>query len=192
VDYYGAHESGRFTESAPPGEGFLASVAVDWEASTAPVEEYGVRRPVLRTGLLLSSRGGTLPRVLLPYRLFVGGPFGSGKQWWSWIHLQDLVRALRFVVENEEADGPINAVTPDTVQNSTFGKTLARILGRPHYFPVPGFAFRAALGDVAALVLEGRYVVPARLQEMGFEFQFPTLEEALSDLLRRNEPSSSD
>jgi len=187
TDYYPAHESGRFTESDPPGEGFLSSVVVDWEASTAPVEEYGVRRPVLRTGVVLSTKGGMLPRVLLPYRLFVGGPFGAGRQWWSWIHLEDLVRVIRFVVERPEAHGPINAVAPESAQNSTFGKTVARVLGRPHYFPLPAFAMRLALGEVASLVLEGRHVVPERLQAMGFEFRFPTLEAALRDLLHPEE-----
>lgn len=186
VDYYGAHESGRFTESAPPGDSFLASVVVDWEASTAPVEEYGVRRPVLRSGVVLSTRRGMLPRVLFPYRLFVGGPLGSGRQWWSWIHLDDQVGAIRFAIEKAEAHGPINVAAPESVQNSAFGKTVARVLGRPHYFPVPGFALRAALGEVAILVLEGRHVVPERLQQMGFEFRFPTLEAALSDLLERH------
>lgn len=187
TDYYPAHESGRFTEADPPGEGFLSGVVVDWESSTAAVEEVGVRRPILRTGVVLSTQGGMLPRVLLPYRLFVGGPFGSGRQWWSWIHIEDLVRAIRFVVEHSEAHGPINVVAPESAQNSTFGKTVARVLGRPHYFPVPAIAMRAALGEVAALVLEGRYVVPERLQAMGFDFRFPTLEAALRDLLHSKE-----
>lgn len=187
IDYYGAHESGRFTESDPPGDGFLASVVLDWEASTAPVEEYGVRRPVLRSGVVLSTQGGILPRVLLPYRLFVGGPLGPGRQWWSWIHLDDLVRAIRFAIETPDAHGAINAVAPESVPNREFGKTVARVVGRPHYFPVPALALRAALGEVAALVLDGRYVVPKRLQEMGFEFKFPTLESALRDLIGRGQ-----
>ncbi len=187
TDYYPAQESGRFTEAEPPGEGFLSSVVVDWEGSTAAVEEVGVRRPVLRAGAVLSTQGGMLPRVLLPYRLFVGGPFGAGRQWWSWIHPDDLVRAIRFVVEQPEAHGPINAVAPENVQNREFGRTVARVLGRPHYFPLPAFAMRLALGEVARLVLKGRYVVPERLQEMGFVFHFPTLEPALRDLLHRKE-----
>jgi uncharacterized protein (TIGR01777 family) len=185
TDYYGNHDSGRFTESDPPGDSFLASVAVDWEASTTPVEDYGVRRPVLRSGAVLTTQGGMLTRVLFPYRFFVGGPLGSGRQWWSWIHLDDLVRAIRFAVEQPGAHGPINVVAPENLQNRDFGKTVARVLGRPHYFPIPGLALRAALGEVATLVLDGRYVIPKRLQEMGFEFQFPTLEAALRDLIQR-------
>jgi uncharacterized protein (TIGR01777 family) len=147
------------------------------------VKEEGVRHVITRSGLVLSPKGGTLPRVLLPYRLFVGGPFGSGKQWWSWIHLEDEVRAIRFLIEQPEAQGAFNLVAPQPVQNQTFGKTLGRVLGRPHYFPVPGFALRFALGEVASLVLGGQRVAPHRLLEMGFQFSFPTLEEALRDLL---------
>jgi uncharacterized protein (TIGR01777 family) len=183
IDYYGAPENGLITEDYPAGDTFLASVAVDWEASTAPVKEEGVRHVITRSGLVLSPKGGTLPRVLLPYRLFVGGPFGSGKQWWSWIHLEDEVRAIRFLIEQPEAQGAFNLVAPQPVQNQTFGKTLGRVLGRPHYFPVPGFALRFALGEVASLVLGGQRVAPHRLLEMGFQFSFPTLEEALRDLL---------
>lgn len=183
IDYYGVHEGSAITEDHLPGDTFLASVAVDWEASTAAVEEQGVRRAIARSGIVLSPEGGTLPRLTLPYRLFVGGPFGSGKQWWSWIHLQDEVRAIRFLIENAAAAGPFNLVAPQPVQNSTFGKEIGRVLGRPHYFPVPGFALRAALGEVATLVLEGHRVIPERLQQMGFDFRFPTLGEALRDLL---------
>lgn len=183
VGYYGTHENGEITEDYPSGDDFLASVARDWEESTAPVEEHGVRRAIIRTGMVLSTEGGSFPRLVVPYRLFVGGPYGSGRQWWSWIHLQDEVRAIRFLIEHPDAQGPFNLVAPEPVQNRTFGKTLGKVLRRPHYFPMPGFALRTALGEVADVVLKGQRVVPQRLQELGFQFAFPTLEEALRDLL---------
>ncbi|MDT8305228.1 MAG: TIGR01777 family oxidoreductase [Anaerolineae bacterium] len=183
VGYYGTHENGEITEEYPSGDDFLASVARDWEAGTAPVEEHGVRRAIARMGMVLSTEGGSFPRLLLPYRLFVGGPYGSGKQWWSWIHLQDTVRAIRFLIEHPEAHGPFNVVAPEPVQNQTFGRTLGKVLKRPHYLPVPGFALRGVLGEVADVVLKGQRVVPRQLQELGFEFEFPTLEEALRDIL---------
>lgn len=185
VGYYGTHENLKITEDHSLGNDFLASVAHDWEASTAPVEEHGVRRMIIRMGMVLSTEGGSLPRLLLPYRLFVGGPYGSGKQWWSWVHLQDVVRAIRFLIDHPSAHGPFNLVAPEPVQNRTFGRTLGKVLGRPHYIPVPGFALRAALGEVADVVLKGQRVVPQRLQEFGFEFEFPSLEEALHDILKK-------
>jgi uncharacterized protein len=183
VGYYGTHEEGRIAEDHPPGDDFLTSVALDWEASTAPVEEEGVRRVVVRSGVVLTPEGGSLPRLLLPYRLFVGGPYGTGRQWWSWIHLLDEVRAIRFLIERGDAHGAFNLVAPEPVQNQTFGRTLGKVLRRPHYFPIPAFAMRLALGEVADIVLKGQPVVPQRLQKMGFQFCFPTLEEALRDLL---------
>lgn len=185
--YYGTHEGGNITESYPPGDDFLADVSAEWEASTAPVEAQEVRRVLVRTGLVLSAEGGTLPRLLLPYRLFVGGPFGAGRQWWPWIHIADEVHAIRFLLEHEDASGPFNLVAPNPVQNDTFGAALASVLGRPHLVPVPGFALRALLGEVATVVLDGQRAVPERLQELGFDFHFPTLEAALRDLLQKTQ-----
>jgi uncharacterized protein (TIGR01777 family) len=158
---------------------------VQWEASTAPVEALGVRRAIIRTGLVLSTKDSSLPRVMLPYRLFVGGPFGSGQQWWSWIHMTDEVRAIRFLIEQEAAAGPFNLTAPNPVQNSDFGRTLGKVMNRPHYFPVPGFAMRAVFGEVADLVLKGQRVIPERLQQLGFQFEYPQLEAALRDTIQR-------
>jgi uncharacterized protein len=185
VGYYGTHEDGQISEDHPRGNDFLASVASDWEASTVPVEEHGVRRPIIRMGMVLSTEGGSFPRLLLPYRLFAGGPYGSGRQWWSWVHLQDVVRGIRFLIDHPSAHGPFNLVAPEPVQNRTFGRTLGKVLGRPHYLPVPGTALRTALGEVADVVLKGQRVIPQRLTELGFEFEYPRLKEALEDILKK-------
>lgn len=186
IDYYGTSEDEKFTEDHDAGDGFLPNLCVEWEASTAPVETHGVRRAVIRTGLVLSSRDGALPRVILPYKLFAGGRFGSGRQWWSWIHLEDEARAIRFLIENSQADGPYNLTAPNPLTNDEFGRTLARTMGRPHWFPVPGFLMRALFGEVSEVVLEGQRVLPEKLQSQGFSFSFPHLEGALQDVFRRN------
>lgn len=183
IGYYGPRGDEPVDESAAAGNDFLASVAISWEDSSKEVEELGVRRAVIRSGLILSTQEGSLPRVLLPYRLFVGGPFGNGKQWWSWIHLHDEANAIRFLIENKEARGPFNLTAPNPLSNDKFGRTLARVLNRPHLIPIPAFAMRAAFGEVAMVVLSGQRVMPGRLLELGFKFDFPELEPALRHLL---------
>jgi uncharacterized protein (TIGR01777 family) len=185
VGYYGNTGDQEVTENAPPGTDFLASLAAnDWEPSTSAVEEMGVRRAIARSGAVLDEKEGALPRLLLPHRLFVGGPMGSGKQWLPWIHLQDEARAIRFLIENEAASGPFNLVAPTPITNAEFGKAMGRVLGRPSLIPVPGFAMKTAFGDVSNVVLEGQRAVPQRLSEMGFTFRFPEAEGALEDLLK--------
>jgi uncharacterized protein (TIGR01777 family) len=186
IGYYGMHDDETITTSDPPGDDFLAQVCVDWEQSTAPVAGHGVRHVVTRTGLVLSTEDGSLPRIALPIKLFVGGPFGNGKQWWSWIHMRDEVRAIRFLLEHPDATGPYNLVAPNPVRSKTFGRTLARILGRPYLIPVPGFAMRLLFGDVASVILEGQRVLPQRLSQLGFTFDFPEIEAALRDLYDRS------
>ncbi|MGB2908125.1 MAG: TIGR01777 family oxidoreductase [Candidatus Aminicenantaceae bacterium] len=184
VGYYGFGRDEIFTEDCPAGDDFLARLtADDWEPSTAAVEDMGVRRVIVRSGVVLSTELGALPRLLLPYRLFVGGPIGSGKQWLAWIHPYDLSEAIRFLIENEEASGPFNLTAPVPKTNAEFGRTMGRILGRPSLVPLPGFALRLALGEVSSVVLEGQRVLPKNLQDMGFEFRFPDADSALRDLL---------
>lgn len=182
IGYYGTGKD-EVTESDPPGGDFLGETARKWEGVTRPVEKMGVRRAVIRTGIVLSSKGGVLPRLQLPYKLFLGGPLGTGRQWYSWIHVVDEVRAIRFLLENEKAEGPFNLTAPDPKRNDQFGKELGKVMGRPSYLKVPGFLFRLLLGEAAKLVLEGQKVRPARLEELGFEFDYPVLDEALEDLL---------
>ncbi len=183
VGYYGNVSDREVTEDAPPGQDFLAQVCREWEAATASVEELGIRRVILRTGLVLARTGGIMPVMLLPVRLFVGGPLGNGKQALPWIHLADEVAAIRFLLENEAA-GPYNLSAPKPVTQREFTHTAARVLKRPAFFPTPAFALRLMLGEKAQLVLEGQRALPKRLLEAGFEFRFPTLQAALEDLLK--------
>ena len=183
VGIYGPLDETVANEQTPAGSDFLARLAVDWEASTAPVEALGVRRAIARTGVVLTMAGGALPRLVLPYRLFAGGPLGSGRQWVPWIHLADEVAAIRFLIENAEARGPFNLTAPGAATNAEMGRTLGRILGRPSWVPAPASAWRALLGEVADLVLSGQRALPSRLLEAGFRFRFPDLETALRDLL---------
>lgn len=184
VGYYGPREDDTpLTEAAPPGDDFLARVCIDWEASTTPVEALGVRRAILRTGVVLSPHGGALPLMALPVRLFVGGQLGSGRQWVPWIHIADEVAAIRFLLERDDAQGPFNLCAPHPVTNAEMMRALGQVLHRPVWLPVPAFALRLLLGEMSATVLTGQRAVPHRLQEMGFTFRFPQLRSALEDLL---------
>ena len=183
VGFYGSLDETVANEQTPAGSDFLARLAVDWEASTAPVEALGVRRAIARTVVVLTLAGGALPRLVLPYRLFAGGPLGSGQQWVPWIHLADEVAAIRFLIESPQARGPFNLTAPGAVTNAEMGRTVGRILGRPSWVPAPAFALRTLLGEVADLVLSGQRAEPSRLLEAGFRFRFPDLETALKDLL---------
>jgi uncharacterized protein len=183
IGYYGPHGSEFMTEYSPSGHDFLARLTVEWEATTAEVEQLGVRRAIIRTGVVLSAEGGALPRLTLPYRLFVGGPMGSGRQYISWIHIVDEIGAIRFLIENEQATGAFNLAAPNPLTNAEFGKIIGRILTRPSLLPVPGFAMRTLFGEVSTLVLDGQRARPKRLLESGYTFRYPDAEQALRDLL---------
>lgn len=183
IDHYGDGGDEEVTEETPPGEGFLPRLTLDWEAASEPVEGFGVRRVLLRTGMVLAGGGGALPKMALPFRLFVGGPVGDGSQWVSWIHLRDQVRAIRFLLEREDAAGPYNLVSPEPVTNRQLSRTLGRVLRRPAVFRVPAVAVRLVLGELGDTVLQGRRAVPRRLQEAGFDWEHPELEAALRDVL---------
>jgi uncharacterized protein (TIGR01777 family) len=183
--YYGFHADEKLTEGAPPGTDFLARLASqDWEPSTAVVEEMGVRRAIVRSGAVLDAHEGALPRLVRLVRFLLIRSMGSGKQWLPWIHLRDEARAIRFLIENDEARGPFNLTAPGTSTNTEFIKTVARVAGRPALIPVPGFAVSLVVGEVADVLLEGQRAVPDRLLAMGFQFRFPVLEQALRDLLK--------
>ena len=185
VGYYGAHNDDELiTETAAPGKDFLAKVCFDWEMSTAPVSKMGVRRPVIRTGVVLSKEGGALPKMLLPFKFFAGGPIGSGKQWLPWIHITDQVRAIKFLLDHPSADGPFNLAAPTPVNNKQFGEILGAIMRRPAFIPTPGVAMQALFGEMSTVLLDGQRVVPQRLEALGFAFTYSTLREALSDLLK--------
>lgn len=182
VGYYGSRGDEKVTEEAAPSDDFLGRTCREWEAASESVESRGVRRAIARTGVVLARDGGALPRMVLPFKLFAGGPAGSGRQWLPWIHLRDEVAALRFLVENDAASGPFNLTAPEPVTNRQLSKALGRVLGRPSFMPAPGFALRLALGEMSALVLEGQRALPSRLEELDFSFQFSDIEAALQDL----------
>jgi uncharacterized protein len=183
VGYYGDGGDQVLTESSPPGDDFLARVCVEWEAATAEVSGLGVRRPVLRTGIVLSREGGALPKMILPFRFLAGGPLGGGRQWLPWIHFADEVGAIRFLIEHEEADGPFNLTAPEPVTNRDFSHALGRALSRPSFAPAPGFALRLLLGEMADALLHGQRAVPRRLLDLGYAFRYPEVSTALRSLL---------
>jgi uncharacterized protein len=182
VGYYGPQGSEHIDETAPVGNDFSARLCVDWENSTKPVEEMGVRRVVIRTGIVLSSQGGVLPLMALPTRLFVGGALGKGQQGFPWIHIDDEVAAIRFLLENENLKGAFNFSAPNPISSIDFIRSLAEILHRPCWFPTPAFALKLILGEMSTLLLNGQYMIPKRLFEAGFKFRFTKLEPALRDL----------
>lgn len=185
VGYYGQqHGDEIISEDEPPGNDFLGRVGAAWEESTAPVAEMGVRRVITRTGLVLTMEGGPLPITVLPFKLFAGGPLGDGKQWWPWIHMQDEIDAIRFLLEHEDASGPFNLTAPNPVQQKEFAKVLGRVLNRPSLIPAPEIALRLALGEIATLVLDGQRAIPQKLLALGFKFRYPDLFYALRDLLK--------
>lgn len=185
VGYYGTHSADvTITEQSPAGDDYLADVCQQWEASTAPVEAEDVRRAIIRTGVVLDQDEGSLPRLALPFKLFAGGPLGSGKQPFPWIHIDDEVNAIRFLIDNGEASGPFNLTGPQPLTNAEFARVLGRVLRRPAFFPTPGFAFRTAFGEVATIILEGQKALPTRLQELGFNFKYETAEAALTAIYR--------
>ena len=185
IGYYGHRGDQVVTEDLGPGDDYLANLsAEEWEPSTEAVETMGVRRAVIRSGAVFSSQEGALPRMVLPFRLFVGGRLGSGDQWHSWIHLEDEVRAIRFLIDREDASGPYNLTSPHPLPNAEFAKVLGRVLNRPAWIPVPAFVMRLAFGEVADVLLTGQRGIPKRLLDMGFEFRFADPEAALRDLLQ--------
>lgn len=185
VGYYGNRGDTELAEDAAPGSDFFSQVCLEWEKSTAAVEALGVRRVVIRSAVVLSAQGGLLPVIRFPYSLFAGGPLGSGKQWFPWIHIEDQVGAIRFLLESASAQGAYNLVAPNILTNDQFGRLLGRVMRRPHLIPAPAFALRLALGEIAdRLVLTSHRQVPRRLQQAGFRFKYPEAEPALRDLVR--------
>ena len=182
VGFYGPRGEEDVLESAPAGRDYLARLAVEWESSTAAVEAFGVRRVIIRTGIVLSKNGGALPRMKLPFRFFLGGRLGSGRQWLPWIHIADEVGAIRFLLENEKASGPFNLCAPNPVTNADFSRWLGRQMGRPALVPTPGFLLRLVFGEMAGMLLSGQRAVPRHLTQMGYAFRFAEAEAALRDI----------
>jgi uncharacterized protein (TIGR01777 family) len=185
VNYYGSCGDSIVTEEHPAGSDFLSQVCVDWEGSTAEVEKMGVRRAIIRSGIVLDKKEGALPPFLLQFRLFAGGSLGSGRQWLSWIHPQDEINAIRFLIERQDLSGPFNLVSPNPKTNRDFGKAVGRVLHRPALMRVPAFALKLVLGEMSMVVLEGQRVIPQRLVEAGFQFSHPELQEAVKDIVSK-------
>jgi uncharacterized protein (TIGR01777 family) len=183
VGYYGPRGGEDIPEHTAPGDDFVAQVCVDWEDSTQQLEAMGIRRVIIRTGLVMTEKGGILPIMLLPFKLFVGGPLGSGQQGIPWIHIKDEVKAIIYLLEDETAQGVYNLSAPNPVDSKQFGKAAGKVLRRPSFFPTPGFALKLALGEKATLVLDGQRAVPSRLLANGYQFAFSELELALHDLI---------
>jgi uncharacterized protein len=184
INRYGLRNEGIADESTPPADDFLAQITVGWENATQSVEELGVRRVITRNAPVLARRGGLFPLMALPMRLFFGGRFGDGKQSTPWIHLDDYVGAIRFLLENEKANGPFNLIDPTPTSNADFMRTIAKVLHRPYWFHLPAFLLRIPLGEMSVLLTEGSYSEPKRLLEFGYKFQFPTLESAVRDIFK--------
>jgi uncharacterized protein (TIGR01777 family) len=184
IGYYGARGDEELDESSPPGDDFLARVAVEWEEAAGPAA--GRARVVLvRTGIVLAAEGGALPRLALPFRAFAGGPVGDGAFWQSWIHVADQVGILRLALEDARASGPLNATAPAPVRNRELARAIGRVLRRPSLLAAPAFAVRAALGEMAEVVLASQRVLPRRAQALGYPFRWPAIEPALRDLLHQ-------
>lgn len=183
VGYYGPCGNEELSEESPPGKDFLARLAVEWETCTEEAERLGVRRAIIRTGVVLSRKGGAFPRMLLPFRLLIGGPVGSGKQWFPWIHIADEVAAIRFLLENQSASGPFNLCAPNPVTNAEFARIVGRQTKRPAFLPTPAFLLRMLFGEMSTVLLDGQRAFPRRLTKMGYEFSFPEAKGALKALL---------
>jgi uncharacterized protein (TIGR01777 family) len=185
IGFYGNRGDEILGEKSPIGRGFLPEVCSEWEEATGPAAAAGIRVVNIRIGLVLSAKGGALAKMLTPFKLALGGRIGSGRQWWSWIHIDDIVGAVRHAMHTESLSGPVNLVAPHAVRNSEFTKVLASVLGRPAIFPVPEFAVRLGFGKMAAeeLLLASQRVEPGKLLASGYAFRFSELRAALENLV---------
>ena len=185
IGYYGDRGSETLTEDSGPGRGFLADLGVEWEREALAAEKSGARVVLLRTGIVLDPREGALAKMVPPFRLFAGGPFGSGRQYMSWIHRDDWVSLAKWAIEAPAVRGPLNLTAPNPVTNADFARALGRALHRPAFIPAPGLALKVILGEMAGpLLLESQRVLPAQALACGFRFAHPDLDEALADLLK--------
>jgi uncharacterized protein (TIGR01777 family) len=185
VGFYGPRDNQPMGEDHPAGADFQAEVCHLWEASTQEAEDMGVRRVVIRSGVVLAAENPALFWLVFPFRLFVGGRLGNGRQYFPWIHIEDVVGAMRFFIANQQTQGVYNLTAPDSITNRTLAKTLGHVLHRSAFIPAPAFLLRLVFGEVAGMLLEGQNAVPLRLQQDGYEFRFPKIEPALRDVLKK-------
>lgn len=185
VGVYAPSEMVTYTEDSTDfGKDFLARTVIDWEKLADHAKFHGVRVASGRFGIILGRKEGALPLMSLPYKFFVGGPVGSGKQWVSWVHVKDVARAISFAIDTPALEGPFNVTAPEPKQMKEFGKEIGKALNRPHWIPVPSIAMKAVLGEKSRLVLTGQRVLPKVLERHGFTFLYPTLQSALADLYK--------
>lgn len=183
IGYYGTSETATFEETSPSGSDFLAQVCQTWEAEAQKVTAADVRLVIIRFGIVLGKEGGALAKMLTPFKLFAGGPLGSGQQWFSWIHRDDLVNLIIEAIKRPDISGVVNGTAPNPVRMSQFCQVLGNVMNRPSWLPVPDFALELLLGDGAQVVLEGQKVLPNRTQALGYQYQYPHLESALKDIV---------
>ena len=183
VGYYGFHGDEELVEEFPPGSDFLARMAIDWEGEALKAAGKGARVVITRFGIVLGDKGGALSQMVPLFKKFVGGPIGSGKQWFSWVHIKDLVEAFVFLIKHPEITGPVNLCSPNPVRNKDLAKALGGVLHRPSLMPAPGFMVKLVLGEFGSVILEGQKVIPRRLLDHGFVFQYPEIGKALQNLL---------
>jgi hypothetical protein len=183
IGYYGFHEDEELDETSPPGEDFLGSLAQEWESTALEAERHGVRVVLLRFGVVLGEGGGALKEMVPLFKRYMGSPLGSGKQWFSWVHLKDLASMYSFLLEHRDISGPINCTSPEPVRNREMTTILGQVLGKPTFMPaVPGFVIRLVMGEFGSVLLKGQRVLPRRLLKKGFSFQFPSLKDALEEI----------
>ena len=186
VGYYGFHKDEELTEESAPGDDFLASVCKDWEREAAKAADRGARIVITRFGIVLGKTGGALGQMISAFKKFVGGPLGSGKQWFSWIHMEDLLRAFLFVLDHQDIQGPANFCAPNPVRNKELAKALGKVMCRPSLVKTPPFTLRLILGEFGSVLLEGQRVLPTKLLQCGFHFQYPDIMEALQELVGKH------
>ncbi len=186
VGYYGFRGDEELTEGDGPGDDFLARVCVDWEGEAARAADKGIRVAVTRFGIVLGKTGGALGQMIPLFRSYIGGPLGSGEQWFSWVHMEDLMRAFLFILDNEDIAGPVNICSPNPVRNRQLAKALGKSLSRPSFLRAPAFAVRLILGEFGTMLLKGQRVLPAKLVDKGFVFQYPDIADALNEVVKEN------
>ena len=184
VGYYGFHGDEELSESSPPGDDFLARLAYDWEQEALRAEEKGARVVITRFGIVLGKHGGALGQMIPLFNYFLGGPLGSGRQWFSWVHMHDLAEAFLFLLNRPDLSGAVNLCSPNPLRNRDLGKAIGRILHRPSFLPAPGFMIRLILGEFGDVLLKGQRVLPRRLLDAGFRFRYPDIDAALEEIIR--------
>ncbi len=183
VGYYGFCGEEELTEESPHGEDFLAQMAVEWEGVALKAKDKGARVVITRFGIVLGEKGGALGQMTPLFKKYIGGPIGSGKQWFSWVHIKDLAEAFAFLIKHPEISGPVNVCAPSPVRNRDLAKALGKVLHRPSFMPAPGFMVKLVLGEFGSVILEGQRVIPKRLLESGFAFQYPEIDKALQEIV---------